>query len=43
MNEILAVLLALLFAGRLLGCFNAWHWVTQEDNEMHEGEEGKHE
>ncbi len=22
-----------------LGCFNAWHWVTKEDREMHEQEE----
>ena len=27
--------LALLVAGLLLGCFNAWHWVEKEDREMH--------
>jgi ATP synthase protein I len=35
--------LALMFAGLALGCFNAWHWVTQEDNDMKDGEESKHE
>ena len=28
--------LALLVAGLALGCFNAWHWVAQEDKAMHE-------
>ena len=27
--------LALLVAGLLLGCFNAWHWVEKEDREIH--------
>jgi ATP synthase protein I len=26
--------LALLVAGLVLGCFNAWHWVAKEDEEM---------
>jgi ATP synthase protein I len=26
--------LALLVAGLALGCFNAWHWVSKEDQEM---------
>ncbi|MDB5817945.1 MAG: synthase subunit [Rhizobacter sp.] len=26
--------LALLMAGLVLGCFNAWHWVAQEDRAM---------
>lgn len=26
--------LALLVAGLLLGCFNAWHWVQKEDRAM---------
>ena len=28
--------LALLVAGLLLGCFNAWHWVAKEDRAMRE-------
>jgi len=28
--------LALLVAGLTLGCFNAWHWVSRQDREMHE-------
>jgi ATP synthase protein I len=31
--------LALLVAGLLLGCFNAWHWVAKEDRAMREEEE----
>ena len=27
--------LALLMAGLVLGCFNAWHWVVKEDRAMH--------
>ena len=27
--------LALLMAGLVLGCFNAWHWVDKEDQAMH--------
>ena len=28
--------LTLLFAGLILGCFNAWHWVAQQDASMRE-------
>ncbi len=28
--------LALLIAGLCLGCFNAWHWVSKEQREIHE-------
>ena len=28
--------LALLVAGLLLGCFNAWHWVAKEERAMRE-------
>lgn len=28
--------LALLAAGLVLGCFNAWHWITKEDSEIHQ-------
>lgn len=34
--------LALLVAGLLLGCFNAWHWVSKEDRAMREEQEDKH-
>ncbi|MEO8339365.1 MAG: AtpZ/AtpI family protein [Nitrospirota bacterium] len=30
--------LALLFAGLFIGCLNAWHWVAQQDQEMHRQE-----
>ena len=30
--------LALLVAGLVLGCANAWRWVAKEDREMHEDE-----
>ena len=30
--------LALLVAGLVLGCWNAWHWVAREQIEMHEDE-----
>lgn len=36
--------LALLVAGLVLGCANAWHWIAKEDRTMHEqsdDEEGK--
>ncbi len=29
--------LALLVAGLMLGCFNAWRWVSRQDREMHAG------
>lgn len=28
--------LALLVAGLVLGCANAWHWVSQQDQAMHD-------
>jgi len=30
--------LALLAAGLVLGCFNAWHWVAKEGREIREQE-----
>ncbi len=35
--------LALLVAGLVLGCFNAWHWVAKEDNAMHDDQADSHE
>jgi len=29
--------LALLVAGLVIGCLNAWHWVTMQDKAMREG------
>ena len=31
--------LALLVAGLVVGCLNAWHWVAKEDKEMREEQE----
>jgi ATP synthase protein I len=31
--------LALLVAGLVLGCWNAWHWVAREDQAIHEEQE----
>ena len=31
--------LALLVAGLVLGCANAWHWVAQQDKAMHDDPE----
>jgi len=31
--------LALLVAGLVIGCANAWHWVQREDHAMHEDSE----
>ena len=31
--------LALLMAGLTLGCLNAWHWVSQEDQAMRDEQE----
>jgi ATP synthase protein I len=31
--------LALLVAGLVLGCINAWHWVAKEDKAMAEGDD----
>jgi ATP synthase protein I len=35
--------LMLLVAGLIIGCANAWHWVTQENDAMHEELEDKNE
>ncbi|SDU19115.1 ATP synthase protein I [Verrucomicrobium sp. GAS474] len=35
--------LALLVAGLVIGCANAWHWVSKEEKAMREEEEGKDE
>ena len=35
--------LMLLVLGLILGCLNAWHWVSKENKEMHEDEEDKDE
>jgi ATP synthase protein I len=29
--------LALLVAGLAIGCANAWHWISREQRELHEG------
>ncbi|WEN16571.1 AtpZ/AtpI family protein [Rhodanobacter sp. AS-Z3] len=31
--------LALLVAGLVIGCVNAWHWIAQEDKAMHDQSE----
>jgi ATP synthase protein I len=31
--------LALLVAGLVVGCANAWHWIAQEDKAMHDDSE----
>jgi ATP synthase protein I len=31
--------LALLVAGLVIGCFNAWHWVTREERDIREQQE----
>jgi ATP synthase protein I len=33
--------LALLAAGLALGCWNAWHWVAKEDQEIRDEQEDK--
>lgn len=33
--------LALLVGGLVLGCFNAWHWLSREDRAIHAEEEDK--
>jgi len=33
--------LALLVAGLVIGCLNAWHWVAAEDKTIREQEEGR--
>ncbi len=35
--------LALLVAGLVIGCANAWHWVAQQDNAMQDEPEDKDE
>ncbi|MBC7573134.1 MAG: AtpZ/AtpI family protein, partial [Herminiimonas sp.] len=35
--------LALLVAGLVLGCFNAWHWVEKEDRAMHQDQDSHRE
>ena len=35
--------LMLLVIGLVIGCVNAWHWVTKEDKEMREDQEDDHE
>lgn len=30
--------LTLLVIGMVIGCLNAWHWVSKEDQEMREGQ-----
>jgi ATP synthase protein I len=35
--------LMLLVGGLVLGCANAWHWIAQEDEAMHEESEDKNE
>ena len=34
--------LALLVAGLVIGCFNAWHWVAKEERAMREEQENGH-
>jgi len=35
--------LALLVAGLAIGCFNAWRWITREDQAMREEQEANDE
>ena len=35
--------LMLLVTGLIIGCLNAWHWVTKEDKEMREEQEDNNE
>ena len=35
--------LALLMAGLMLGCWNAWHWVAKEEKAMRDEEEDRDE
>jgi ATP synthase protein I len=35
--------LALLVAGLIIGCFNAWHWVEKEDRAMHDEQDNNNE
>ena len=35
--------LALLVAGLVIGCFNAWNWIEKEDKAMNGKQDGPHE
>ena len=35
--------LALLMAGLVIGCWNAWHWVAKEEKAMRDEQEDDHE
>jgi ATP synthase protein I len=35
--------LALLVAGLVIGCANAWHWIAKEDQAMHDGQDASNE
>ncbi len=35
--------LALLMAGLVIGCWNAWHWVAKEEKAMRDEQENNHE
>ncbi len=35
--------LALLMAGLVIGCWNAWHWVAKEEKAMRNEQEDNHE
>jgi ATP synthase protein I len=35
--------LAMLVAGLCLGCLNAWHWISQQDDMMHEQKQNSNE
>jgi ATP synthase protein I len=35
--------LALLVAGLIIGCLNAWHWVEKEDKAMHNEQDNDNE
>lgn len=35
--------LTLLFIGLIIGCVNAWHWVSKEDQEIRAEQENHHE
>jgi ATP synthase protein I len=36
-------LIWLLFAGLIIGCANAWRWVSREQEAMHDGADNTHE
>ena len=39
----LSFTLALLMAGLVIGCLNAWHWVAKENQAMRDQQEDDHE